>query len=45
MLVNDPAAETAEKGMATYKREDMDKVWFARGGVGYVLMPAEKTGN
>ena len=37
--VNDPAARTAETGVATYYREDMEKVWLANGGVGYVLLP------
>lgn len=39
VLINDPAAQTAEQGVTTYLREDMEKVWFARGGVGYVLEP------
>ncbi len=37
VLVNDPAARTADSGMATYFREDMDKAWLDHGGVGYVL--------
>lgn len=36
--VNDPAADTAQAGQATYRREDMEKVWLARGGIGYVLL-------
>lgn len=36
--VNDPAAKTPDAGIVTYARQDMDKVWMAHGGVGYVLM-------
>lgn len=39
VCVNDPAADSAKDGQTTYKREDMDKVWLARGGVGYILLP------
>ncbi len=42
VLVNDPAAQTVEQGVTTYKRADMDKVWLARGGVGYILLPAKR---
>lgn len=45
VLVNDPAGQTTEIGVTTYKRADMDKVWLARGGVGYILLPPGKTGG
>jgi beta-lactamase class A len=35
--VNDPAAATAQAGQVTYRREDLEKVWFARGGTAYVI--------
>ncbi|GMU20486.1 MAG: membrane protein [Phycisphaerae bacterium] len=39
VAVNDPAAATPEQGVTTYRREDMEKVWLQRGGVGCVLLP------
>jgi len=45
VLVNDPAGETTELGVTTYKRADMDKVWLARGGVGYILLPPKQAGR
>jgi hypothetical protein len=42
VLVNDPAAADAAKGQATYKRDQLSKVWLARGGTAYVLLPKEK---
>ncbi len=41
VCVNDPAAETAEKGRAVYARQDMENIWLANGGVGYILEPRE----
>ncbi|MBI4582138.1 MAG: C39 family peptidase [Planctomycetes bacterium] len=35
--INDPAAKTIEAGVATYFKEDMQKIWLDHGGVGYVL--------
>lgn len=35
--VNDPAAMSAGEGITTYARQDMQVVWLANGGVGYVL--------
>jgi len=37
--VNDPAAADPAQGVVTYAREDMERVWLARGGVAYVLLP------
>lgn len=40
VLVNDPAAPTAEKGMLAYRRSELEKVWWeARGGTAYVFLP------
>jgi len=36
--VNDPAAASPDKGLTTYAREDMERVWLDHGGVGYVLL-------
>ncbi len=36
--VNDPAAATRDAGIATYGKHDMETVWLAHGGVGYVLL-------
>jgi hypothetical protein len=35
--VNDPAGATPKQGIVTYGKEDMERVWLACGGVGYVL--------
>jgi len=39
VLVNDPAAATAQAGQLAYAREDLETVWLARGGTSYVLEP------
>jgi hypothetical protein len=35
--VNDPAYRFSDRGVTTYSKKDMDNIWFANGGVGYVL--------
>jgi PAS domain-containing protein len=37
VLVNDPAIRSAEKGMTRFHPDDVEKIWLAHGGVGYVL--------
>lgn len=37
--VNDPAAKTAEAGVATYPRAALHKTWIQNGGTAYVLYP------
>lgn len=40
VLVNDPAAPDAKRGLLSYHRSDLEKVWWeARGGTAYVLLP------
>jgi len=39
VLINDPAKRKVEDGLCKYHPEDMEKIWFDRGGVGYVLLP------
>ena len=39
--VNDPAAASADAGMCTYSRSELDSVWLRRGGTAYVLLPTE----
>jgi len=41
--VNDPYGKTRRTGLRTYARQDMEKVWFDHGGVGYVLLPPNTT--
>jgi len=37
VLVNDPAAPTADSVARRYRADEFGRVWLARGGVGYVL--------
>ncbi|HSW45312.1 MAG TPA: C39 family peptidase [Phycisphaerae bacterium] len=39
VLVNDPNTRTRRIGLRSYRCHDMERVWFAYGGVGYVLLP------
>jgi hypothetical protein len=41
VFVNDPAAGTPELGQLTYRREQLERVWMARGGTSYVLLAPE----
>jgi hypothetical protein len=42
VLINDPAAATAEKGLITVDRDELEAVWLrATGGLAYVLLPRE----
>lgn len=40
--VNDPAAPTAQAGQLVYRRDQLERVWMARGGTSYVLLAADK---
>lgn len=40
--VNDPAVADAAAGARTYSRTDLERVWMARGGTSYVLLPKAK---
>ncbi len=42
VLINDPAMRTPERGLCKYHPDDVEKIWFDHGGVGYVLSPPEK---
>ncbi len=36
--VNDPAASTPETGRLVYRRDQLERVWMARGGTSYVIL-------
>jgi len=38
VCINDPAAATQEQGVVVHPIEDVEKIWFEHGGVGYVLL-------
>jgi peptidase C39-like protein len=40
VLVNDPAAPTRETVARRYRREELERVWLERSGVGYVFFAA-----
>ena len=40
VYINDPAGATEEIGIVTHPIEDVEKIWFDHGGVGYVLLGA-----
>ena len=37
VLVNDPAASTAQDVARTYRLDELERVWMARGGVAYLI--------
>ena len=39
VLVNDPAAPSAESVPCRYRRDEFSRVWLERSGVGYVFFP------
>jgi hypothetical protein len=39
VLVNDPAARSAEQGLATYKASELYECWMTRAGTAYVIEP------
>ena len=41
-FVNDPAATGTTEGATTYRLADLERVWLAKGGVAYVLLPPRK---
>lgn len=41
VLVNDPAADWPGEVRRTYRREDLERCWFAKGGVAYAFDPVE----
>lgn len=42
VFVNDPAAVDASGGVTVYRRDDLERVWLARGGTAYVFLPRER---
>lgn len=43
VLFNDPAGASEEQGVIAHPIEDVEKIWFNRGGVGYVLLQPPAT--
>jgi len=41
VIVNDPAAETAEEVRLVYPRHEMEQAWMGKGGVAYVFLRPE----
>ena len=39
LLVNDPAAPDEIHGRLAYALDELEQVWFRRGGTAYVLLP------
>jgi len=40
--VNEPAAADSARGTTTYRRDQLERVWMARGGTSYVFLPPER---
>ncbi len=40
--VNDPAASTPQSGQLVYRRDQLERVWMARGGTSYVILAPRK---
>lgn len=40
--VNDPAASTPQTGQLVYRRDQLERVWMARGGTSYVILAPRK---
>ena len=38
VVCNDPAGKDAKEGIVTYSRDDLEKVWFKKSGIGYVII-------
>jgi hypothetical protein len=36
--VNDPGVSSEQRGVTTHPMEDLEKIWLANGGVGYILV-------
>jgi len=40
-VCNDPAGRDRESGVVTYDSRELAKAWFDKGGVGYIIRPAQ----
>ncbi len=38
IVCNDPAGRDAQEGTVIYNRDEMEKVWFKKSGIGYVII-------